>query len=165
MTQVFEIAPKVKDKYMQFLRSQNALQPAADTYGNVEIRTGCSVRAKLGMEIHEIHIFWAPASFINNSWVELQVNTVEGDVQGGMTKAQSLLLLEFMCRYSTNGGGWVPCNYVYKFDPPLLYVNDSIWVGVKSNATGVANVAYARIGFTWKTVSDAEYIEALELMR
>ena len=156
---------KVKDEYMQFLRSQNSLQPSADAYGDVEIRTGCSVRAKLGMLIHEIHLFWAPASFVNNSWVELHVKTEAGDIAGGMTKAQVLLLLEFMCRYATSGGGWVPCNYVYKFDPPLLYVNDSIWIGIKSNLTGVANVCYARIGFTWKTISDAEYIEALELMR
>jgi hypothetical protein len=156
---------KIKDKYMQFLRSGNATQPTPDAYGNVEVRTGCSVRASLGMEIHEIHIFFAPASMVDNSWVETQVNTVSGDVEGGMTKAQSILLLEHMCRFTTNGGGWVPCNHVHKFDPPLLYVNDSIWVGIKSNATGVANTCYARIGFTWKKVSDAEYIEALELMR
>jgi len=156
---------KVKDEYMQFLRSANALQPGADTYGDVEIRTGCSVRAGLAMLIHQIHLFWAPASFVNNSWVELHVKTVSGDVAGGMTKPQVLLLLEFMCRYATSGGGWVPCNYIIKYDPPLLYVNDSIWIGVKSNATGVANVAYAQIGFTWKKITDAEYIEALELLR
>ena len=160
------MAKKIQDKYMQFLRGQNVLQSAADVYADEEMRTGCSVRAKLGMEIHEITFFWVPASFVNNSWVELQVKTVQGDVAGGMTKAQVIYLWEAMCRFTTSGGGWQVIEpFVVKFDPPLLYVNDSIWVGIKSNATAVANVGYARIGFTWKTVSDAEYIEALELMR
>lgn len=157
---------KVKDEYMQFLRSQNATQSGADVYADVEVKTGCSVRAKLGMLIHEICLFWVPASFVNASWVELQVKTVEGDVAGGMTKAQVLLLIEAMCRFATNGGGWqIVAPFIYKFDPPLLYVNDSIWFGIKSAATGVANTMYGRLGFTWKTITDAEYVEALELMR
>ncbi|MBA7549392.1 hypothetical protein ES705_41872 [subsurface metagenome] len=160
------MAKKVKDKYMQFLRSANATQPSADTFGNVEMRTGCSVRAKLAMEIHEILLFWVPASLVNNSWVEIMLNTVEGDVIGGMTKPQSILLVEAMCRLNTGGGGWeIVAPFIYKFDPPLLIVNDSLWVGIKSNATAVANTCYCRIGYTWKTITDAEYVEALELMR
>jgi len=149
---------------MNYLRWPFFAQSGVDVTTKLSIKTGCSVRGLLAMVIHTIEFFHVPAFWINGAWVVVGIDNREAD-DPNLCYPQTLDMREYMCRFATQGGTMVISPQKTTFDPPLLIVEDELWLKISSNITGVANVVQARIGFTWKKITQAEYVEALELMR
>ena len=82
--------------------------------------------------------------------------------QGPSNKAV-LVHWEAMCRFARLGGGWQFMGPTKQtFDPPILYAGKSLFMALNSHVTGVANIGNARIHYTWKLLTEAEFMEALE---
>ncbi|MBA7591893.1 hypothetical protein ES708_34064 [subsurface metagenome] len=160
------MAKKIVDKYMNFLRSGTMLQPGNDLDIVDEVQTGCSVRAKLAMEIHMVD-FEIPPPVNGPSWTEMWLAS---DDISALFAVQAHYAINELIAYQESNAVGVSVeagmqSHRIDFDPPLLYAFTSIFFGARSNATTSANIFSGRIGFTWKTLTDAEYIEALESWR
>ena len=151
------------NRYMKFLRIPDFVQSGADIYTDIEVPTGCSAQEHLAMEIHAVELFWVPASFVNHSWVEMTLQTEKGQQMGGISNKAVLVHWEAMCRFARLGGGWQFMGPTKQtFDPPILYAGKSLFMALNSHVTGVANIGNARIHYTWKLLTEAEFMEALE---
>jgi len=140
-------------KYMEFLRFPDFPQSDADIYTDEKVPTGCT--KDRFMEIHAVELFWVPASFVNGSWVEITLQTEEGQQVGGISNEAVLVHWEHMCRFSKNGGGWqIVGPRKQTFDPPILYKGEFLYLALNSSATGVRNAGNARVHYTWSARGD-----------
>lgn len=161
-----EMVKKIVDKYMNFLRTGTMTQPAVDGDVLDELQTGCSVRAKLAMEIHRVDLE-IPPPVGGPSWTEMWL--ASEDISALFATMAHYAIDALIAYQEQNAvGASIEAglqSYTIEFDPPLLYAFTSIFFGGRSAATGAANIFSGRVGFTWKTLTDAEFVEALEAWR
>jgi len=161
---------KLVDKYMNYLVSPAMLQPGADANFSIEQVTGCNVAARLAMLIHEIEVECVIPRIADGAWVAMNLNSrdVLADIVAtGTTPWQTILYQQqWLCRLSGAAGvNTEKVVLVRKFDPPLLYAQKTFVWHLRSHLTTDANGAKARVGFTWVTLKDKDYMEAIENFR
>lgn len=153
------------DIYMNWLR--HAVVSGNVGYCTSEgVKTGCNVRAGIAMLIHQI-AYVIPnkvtAAEFNVGWSSksLQGETSVDEMIFG--RKHVIDFAEHCTTLTTSGAILEIMPDIHYFDPPMIYGEPEIFLNAwHSTATqGVTS----RIGFTYKILTAAEYIEILESYR
>ena len=139
-----------------------ATQGSADAYAETAVSTGLSNVVKTAMRIRSIEWF-LPALPSADSDISVALKRKTGSsvafsnvaVIAGLSKKVEL----------TTSGSPVyeqfPNVQYYERDMDLLIVEETLYFQIDSTTTSAANVAYLRIGFEYRTVTENERLQIL----
>lgn len=162
------------DKYANYLQDEITAS-AVSTYTENEIETGCSMRAGLAMEIHQVEICVsvpeAPTDKKQGPCTTAELWSFGGRTGAGNVGQRGHIAGNMMMLFTTDTARTaenIPASKIGQeakkevFDPPLLYARPKIYFSCIDNHATTPMEASLKITFTWVKLTPTEFIEAME---
>ena len=150
---------------MEYLHGK-ILQSAINVYEEVEIRTPSSKTEVLATLIHEVdfHVsgFEAGATVADVDAFQCRLTKKPQTTNIFLDNPDLIAYYELWAILGTVFNSfWENGARIWKFDPPILYPRDAMYLAVKTQGFAMVRAVYARVGYTLERVSSEDFIAAL----